>query len=480
MGRRIGHVHFVGIGGTGMCGIAEVLHNMGYLVTGSDLQCNDATNRLENELGIKVHHKHEAANVHGADVVVVSTAIRRGNPEVEAAEKLHIPVIPRAQMLAELMRFKPGIAVAGTHGKTTTTSLVASILAAADMDPTYVIGGLLKARDGNAKLGEGDYIVAEADESDASFLYLTPMYTIVTNIDFDHMDTYGHDVEALHKAFIEFIHRMPFYGKSFVCVDDEHVRQIIPSINKPYATYGIKNIEEADIWADNIRADGPTMRFTCHVRDRELQFGVHLNFPGEHSVCNALAAIGVALECGCSIDAIRKGLEEFEGVARRFESWGDIYLPDGKSKIAVYDDYGHHPREMNATITAARNAFPDKRIVLAFQPHRYSRTKDLMDSFVDIISTVDEVILTDVYPAGEDMIPGADTETLIGRMKSTTGKDCSYEPDVKEMHKKIYGVLKDNDLLLTMGAGSINKVAKAITEFADPYTPEDVREKRSK
>ena len=450
MKNRVKHIHFVGIGGSGMCGIAEVLHNQGYTVSGSD-QAQSAVTRHLASLGVQVYPGHTAEHVQGADVVVTSTAVKKDNPEVTAAVAQQIPVIPRALMLAEMMRFKDGIAIAGTHGKTTTTSLTASILAAAGLDPTFVIGGKLTAAGTNARLGKGSYIVAEADESDASFLYLTPLMSVVTNIDEDHMDTYGHSVEKLHQAFVDFIHRMPFYGKAFLCIDSEHVRAILPRISKPHATYGLD--DSADIYATDVESIGTQMKFTVHAR-----------LKGRHNVLNALAAIGVALECGVDEEAVHRGLEGFAGVGRRFQSYGEIGLPQG-GKALVVDDYGHHPVEMAATLSAARGAYPDKRLVLAFQPHRYTRTRDLFDDFSKVLNTVDVLVLTDVYAAGEDPLP-QDSRALARNVRAYGKVDPLYCADVNELPAMLLDVLRDGDVLLNMGAGSINKVPAALVELS--------------
>ena len=464
MKNRVKHIHFVGIGGSGMCGIAEVLHNQGYTVSGSD-QAQSAVTRHLASLGVQVYLGHTAEHVQGADVVVTSTAVKKDNPEVTAAVAQQIPVIPRALMLAEMMRFKDGIAIAGTHGKTTTTSLTASILAAAGLDPTFVIGGKLTAAGTNARLGKGSYIVAEADESDASFLYLTPLMAVVTNIDEDHMDTYGHSVEKLHQAFVDFIHRMPFYGKAFLCIDSEHVRAILPRISKPHATYGLN--DSADIYATDVESIGAQMKFTVHARLKGHEprtFDVVLNLPGRHNVLNALAAIGVALECGVDEEAVRRGLEGFAGVGRRFQSYGEIELPQG-GKALVVDDYGHHPVEMAATLSAARGAYPDKRLVLAFQPHRYTRTRDLFDDFSKVLNTVDVLVLTDVYAAGEDPLP-QDSRALARNVRAYGKVDPLYCADVNELPAMLLDVLRDGDVLLNMGAGSINKVPAALVELS--------------
>ena len=461
MKNRVNHIHFVGIGGSGMCGIAEVLYNLGFTVSGSD-QAQSAVTRHLTDLGIHVYLGHQAEHITDADVVVTSTAVKKDNPEVVAAQEQQIPVIPRALMLAELMRFRDGIAIAGTHGKTTTTSLTASILAAADLDPTFVIGGKLTAAGTNARLGRGDYIVAEADESDASFLYLSPIMSVVTNIDVDHMETYGHSIDKLHQAFIDFIHRMPFYGKAFLCIDSEHVRAILPKVSKPYATYGLDN--SADIYASDIRSEGAQMRFTVHVKQKNQAlppFDVVLNMPGRHNVLNALAAIGVALECGADIAAIQQGLADFAGVGRRFQSYGEIALPKGGNALII-DDYGHHPVEMAATLAAARGAYPNRRLVLVFQPHRYSRTRDLFEDFVAILNTVDHLVLTEVYAAGEEPIVAADSRALARAIRVLGKLEPIYCEQVNDLPATLLNVLQAGDVVLNMGAGSINKVPAAL------------------
>ncbi|KLT72966.1 UDP-N-acetylmuramate--alanine ligase [Neisseria arctica] len=461
MKNRVKNIHFVGIGGSGMSGIAEVLHNLGFNVSGSD-QAQSAVTRHLSSLGIQVYPGHTAEHVANADVVVTSTAVKNDNPEVVSAHERKIPVIPRALMLAELMRFRDGIAIAGTHGKTTTTSLTASILAAAGLDPTFVIGGKLTAAGSNARLGKGEYIVAEADESDASFLHLTPVMSVVTNIDTDHMDTYDHSVDKLHQAFITFIHRMPFYGKAFLCIDSEHVRAILPHVSKPFATYGLDS--SADIYATDVCTDGAQMRFTVHVNSEGIEpFEVVLNMPGRHNVLNALAAIGVALEVGAPVEAIQQGLLGFAGVGRRFQSYGNINLPKGGQALII-DDYGHHPVEMAATLAAARGAYPDKRLVLVFQPHRYTRTRDLFEDFVNVLSTVDSLVLTEVYSAGEEPIVAADSRALARAIRVLGKLEPIYCEDLNMLPQTLLNVLQDGDVVLTMGAGSINKTAQALVD----------------
>lgn len=464
MKNRIQNIHFVGIGGTGMCGIAEVLHNLGYRVCGSDMAENAATQHLA-DIGVKIFRGHAAAHIADAQVVVTSTAVKADNPEVQAALAADIPVIPRALMLAELMRFKQGVAIAGTHGKTSTTGMTASILATAGLDPTFVIGGRLTAAGANARLGLGEYLVAEADESDASFLYLTPLFTVVTNIDEDHMDTYGRNVGNLRQAFIDFIHRMPFYGKAFVCLDSPHIRAILPEIKKPYATYGLNS--EADIYAEDITAVGAQMCFTVHFKNRRIApFPVLLNSPGVHNVANALAAVGVALECGAGVPAVIEGLKNFQGVGRRFQSYGEITLPENRGRALVIDDYGHHPAEMAATIAAARGAYPDRRLVLAFQPHRFTRTRDLFEDFLEVFKSVDALVLTEVYAAGEEPIVAADSKALARAMRVAGRIEPVYEADVSRLPETLLNLLQNNDLLLNMGAGSINSVPKKLAGLA--------------
>ncbi|OIP06416.1 MAG: UDP-N-acetylmuramate--L-alanine ligase [Betaproteobacteria bacterium CG2_30_59_46] len=453
MKHKVKHVHFVGIGGVGMSGIAEVLLNLGYEVSGSDLGDNVATRRLKS-LGAQVYQGHAASNLERADVVVISTAVQSGNPEVAAARERNIPVVPRAMMLAELMRFKQGIAVAGTHGKTTTTSLIASILGEAGMDPTFVIGGKLEAAGANARLGQGDFIVAEADESDASFLYLMPVMAVVTNIDADHMETYGHDFGRLKQAFVDFIQRLPFYGMAVLCADDANVREIMPRITKSMVTYGLE--EGAQVRGTDISHSGGRMDFKVQ-RAGLPELAVTLNLPGSHNVLNALAAIAVAAEVGAPDTAIVKGLAEFRGVGRRFQRHGEAALPDGGS-FTLIDDYGHHPVEMAATLAAARGAFPGRRLVLAFQPHRYTRTRDLFEDFVKVLSTVDALLLTEVYPAGEAPIMAADGRALARAIRVAGKVEPIFVETLAELPHEILNAARDGDVVLTMGAGSIGQV----------------------
>ena len=459
MQHRVKKVHFVGIGGAGMSGIAEVMLTQGFQVSGSDLGSNAATRRLES-LGARVIQGHGAENIQDADVVVVSTAVKPDNEEVVAARERHIPIVPRAMMLAELMRLKQGIAVAGTHGKTTTTSLIASILAEAKMDPTFVIGGRLEAAGANARLGSGEFIVVEADESDASFLYLQPVLAVITNIDADHMETYGHDFEKLKSAFVDFVGHLPFYGLAVLCSDDAHVNAIIPRISKPVMTYGTS--EQAGVRATDIRADQGRMHFNVAISDPRLDassnfFSVTLNLPGNHNVLNALAAIAVALEVGVEGDAIVKALADFKGVGRRFQHYGEIPLSAGGSFLLV-DDYGHHPVEMAATIAAVRGAYPEKRLVLAFQPHRYSRTRDVFEDFVKVLSTTDVLLLTEVYAAGEAPIVAADGRALARAVRLAGRVEPLFVDQVQELPQIIMTMAQAGDIVLTMGAGSISQV----------------------
>ncbi|MCE1241614.1 UDP-N-acetylmuramate--L-alanine ligase [Oryzomicrobium sp.] len=459
MKHKVKHIHFVGIGGSGMSGIAEVLVNLGFTVSGSDLAENATTARLA-AAGARVLLGHDGAHVAGADAVVVSTAVKADNPEVIAARAAHIPVVPRAQMLAELMRLKQGIAVAGTHGKTTTTSLVASILAEGGFDPTFVIGGRLNAAGANARLGTGEFLVAEADESDASFLFLTPVMSIVTNIDADHMETYGHDFGKLKHAFIDFLNRLPFYGVAVVCVDDPNVREILPFVSKHVVRYGIdpEHAAEAHFRAENIEAAGAQMKFDLvRVNGTTVRYPVTLNLPGLHNVRNALAAAAVATEVGVSDEAIAKGLAEFRGVGRRFQRYGEVALESGGS-FTLIDDYGHHPVEMAATLAAARGAFPGRRLVLAFQPHRYTRTRDCFEDFVKVLSTVDALVLADVYAAGEAPIVAADGRALARALRVAGKVEPVFVEDMAEMPATICAVAQDGDVVLTMGAGSIGAV----------------------
>jgi UDP-N-acetylmuramate--alanine ligase len=461
MKHAVKHIHFVGIGGAGMSGIAEILHNLGYVVSGSD-QSDSATSKRLASLGIQVAIGHDAANIQGAEAVVTSTAVKADNPEVMAARSKRIPIVPRAVMLAELMRLKKGIAIAGTHGKTTTTSLVTSVLAEAGVDPTFVIGGRLNAAGANSRLGAGDYIVVEADESDASFLNLLPIMAVVTNIDADHMDTYGHDFAKLKQAFVEFIHRMPFYGAAILCSDDAGVRSIMPMISRPVVTYGFA--EDAMVRAVNVQAHAGQMSFTVQRRNGvqmpDLQ--VTVNLPGNHNVLNALAAIAVATELELKDAAVVKGLVEFRGVDRRFQRYGD--WPAQEGSFTLIDDYGHHPVEMAATLAAARGAFPGRRLVLAFQPHRYTRTRDCFEDFVKVIGTADLVLLSEVYSAGEAPIVAADGRALTRALRVAGKVDPVFVDDIKTMAAVIAEQVHAGDVVLVMGAGTIGSVAQQVVD----------------
>lgn len=462
MKHKVKKIHFIGIGGSGMSGIAEVLLNLDFEVSGSDLASNATTKRLQG-FGATVFQGHATEHLNDADVVVVSSAINEENPEIIAARARKVPVIPRAVMLAELMRFKQGIAVAGTHGKTTTTSLIASILAEADMDPTFVIGGKLEAASANARLGTGEWIVVEADESDASFLHLTPIMAVVTNIDQDHMDTYEHSFEKLKTAFVEFLQQIPFWGMAVLCIDDANVREILPRVTRPVTTYGTH--EEAAIRAENIVADNGRMHFTL-VRKNGITVRneVTLNLPGHHYVLNALAAIAIATELNVPDAAILKALAEFRGVGRRFERYGEIPVNGGH--FTLVDDYGHHPIEMQAVIAAARGAFPDRRLVLAFQPHRYTRTRDCFEDFVKVLSTVDALLLTEVYSAGEAPIVAADTRSLIRAIRVNGKVEPRFVETTDELPATILDSVQPGDVVVVMGAGSIGSVAAKTRELA--------------
>jgi len=459
-------IHFVGIGGAGMSGIAEVLHNLGYRITGSD-QHESATTRALAKRGIKVQIGHDAAHIAGAEAVVTSSAVKGDNPEVIAARAGRVPVVPRAVMLAELMRLKQGIAIAGTHGKTTTTSLVTSVLAEAGLDPTFVIGGRLNAAGAHARLGAGDYIVVEADESDASFLNLLPVMAVVTNIDADHMDTYGHDFAKLKQAFVEFIHKMPFYGAAILCADDPGVRSIMPMISRPLVTYGLG--ADAMIRAVDVVADAGVMRFTVQRRNgvRMPDLAVTLNLPGVHNVLNALAAIAVAAELELPDAPVITGLAEFDGVHRRFQRYGDHPVSDGAGQFTLIDDYGHHPVEMAATLEAARGAFPGRRIVLAFQPHRYTRTRDCFEDFVKVMGNADLVLLAEVYAAGEAPIVAADGRSLARALRVAGKVDPVFVDDIGQMPATILEQAKPGDVVIAMGAGSIGAVPAQLVEMLE-------------
>jgi UDP-N-acetylmuramate--alanine ligase len=457
--RRIRKVHFVGIGGAGMSGIADVMNTLGYQVSGSDIASNAVTERLQS-LGVKVYNTHSAENISNVDVVVTSTAIDKNNLEVEAAKALRIPVVPRAEMLAELMRFSHGIAVAGTHGKTTTTSLVTSVLAEAGLEPTYVIGGKLNSSATHARLGKGKYLVAEADESDASFLYLQPMIAIVTNVDADHLPTYAGDFSRLKQAFVEFLHHLPFYGLAVVCVDDAEVRSILAEITRPIIRYGIDF--EADVRASNVRYQGMQSVFDVLLPEADAPFEVTLNMPGRHNVLNALAAICVAYELGISVKHMQAALSKFEGIGRRMHMYGDINIKHGT--VTLVDDYAHHPTEVAATLRAAKNAWPEKRLVAVFQPHRYTRTRDLFEDFSQVLAECDVLILTEIYAAGEEPIAGADGRALCAAIRARGKVNPVFIEDVEQLGSDLQSILKDGDLVLTMGAGSIGRVASQLKE----------------
>jgi UDP-N-acetylmuramate--alanine ligase len=463
MKHAIRHIHFVGIGGSGMSGIAEILFNLGYQISGSDLSDSSVLQRLSS-MGIQTYVGHATSHVEKADAVVTSTAVKASNPEVVKAREMHIPIVPRALMLAELMRLKQGIAIAGTHGKTTTTSLVASVLAEAGLDPTFVIGGRLNSAGANARLGSGEYIVVEADESDASFLNLLPVMAVVTNIDADHMETYGHDFGRLQKAFVDFLHRMPFYGTAILCTDDSAVRAIVDQVTCPVTSYGFS--EDAQVRAIHVKAVGGQMHFTVQrsngvtLPDMEIV----LNLPGRHNVLNALSAIAVAVELNIEDAAVQKALSEFKGVGRRFQRYGDH--SNGKdAAVTVVDDYGHHPVEMAATLAAARGAFPNRRLVLAFQPHRYTRTRDCFEDFVKVMGLADAVLLAEVYAAGEAPIVAADGRALIRALRIADKVEAIFVDDIQTMAQAAVDFLKAGDVLLCMGAGSVSAVAGAVVEI---------------
>ncbi len=453
--RRIRSIHFVGIGGAGMCGIAEVLLNQGYAVTGSDPSDNQVTARLKS-LGAEIFHQHTANNVLGADVVVASTAIPKSNPELEAARSRRIPIVPRAEMLAELMRFRHGVAVAGTHGKTTTTSLLATVFADAGLDPTFVIGGLLNRLGANARLGKSRYFIAEADESDASFLHLQPMVAVVTNIDMDHMDTYDGDFEKLKQTFINFLHNMPFYGLAVLCGDDDGVQQIIPSLMRPYVTYGFS--EGMDYQAVEFEQHGAICHYKIKRKGKSGLIDIVLNMPGRHNVLNSLAAFVVANEDGVRSPGIVESLKNFSGVGRRFEFCGEFETKVGK--LELVDDYGHHPTEVAATINAVRDGWSNKRLVMVFQPHRYSRTRDLFEDFSAVLSKVDVLIMLDVYAAGETPIAGADSRSLCRSIRQRGLTDPIFVEDQKDLKATLAAIVKDGDLIVTQGAGNVGGIAK--------------------
>jgi len=462
--RRIKTVHFVGIGGSGMCGIAEVLFNLGYQVTGSDLHKNSSTERLSS-LGIPIAYSHIAENAAECDAIVVSTAIPANNVELETARLRRIPIVPRAEMLAELMRFKQGIAVAGTHGKTTTTSLIATLFAAAKLDPTFVVGGQINSYGFNAKLGQGSYFIAEADESDASFLHLSPMISVVTNIDRDHMGTYGDDFTLLSNTFLEFIHRLPFYGLVVLCIDDPVIRTMLPHITRPYITYGFA--VDADIKALSWHAEGQHTNFTMQVPGLAQTFAIKLNLAGKHNVLNALAAVAVSLDANISMECIKDGLEQFKGVGRRFQTLGE-YQIEGKN-ITLVDDYGHHPREVKAVIDAMRGSWQGRRLVMIYQPHRYSRTKDLFEDFAATLSEVDVLVMLEIYSAGEAAIAGVDSRTLCGSIRKRGIVDPIFVEDPEQLFDALQGIIQDGDIIITQGAGTIGKIARQLAENFEEF-----------
>ncbi len=456
---RVKHIHFVGIGGAGMSGIAEVLHNLGYQVSGSDLSDSSSTRRLQT-MGINVFIGHQSEQVGDAEVLVVSTAIDLENPEICAARDKRIPIVPRAEMLAELMRFRFGIAVAGTHGKTTTTSLIASVLAEGGLDPTYVIGGRLNSSGTHAKLGETSYLVAEADESDASFLHLQPVMAVLTNIDADHMETYGGDLSQLSMAFEEFLQRLPFYGLSVVCIDDDDVRKLLPTLNKPFLTYG--TAEDADVRILNIKQEGLQTHFSIQQKGDHRELQVTLNMPGQHNVLNAVAAIAVARELDVTDDAIVKSLLNFQGIARRQQLHGQLRIAD--KTVDLVDDYGHHPTEIEATVSAMRAAWPDRRLVVIFQPHRYSRTRDLFEDFARVLSMVDVLLMLDIYSAGEAPIAGAEGRDLSRAIRKRGQLEPIFVAELDELDELLPGVIQQDDVLLTMGAGSVASICSGLID----------------
>jgi UDP-N-acetylmuramate--alanine ligase len=456
---RVRRIHFIGIGGAGMGGIAEVLHNLGYEVSGSDAQQNAMARQLA-RCGVKVHIGHAAAQVRGADVVVYSSAVPADNPEMMEARRLRLPVVPRAQMLAELMRFRHGIAIAGTHGKTTTTSLIAGLLAEGGLDPTFVVGGRVNSSGTHAKLGEGKYLVAEADESDASFLHLSPVIAVVTNIDLDHMDTYGGDPQRLRAVFLEFLHRLPFYGLAVLCVDDPVVRELLDEVGRPVVTYGTD--ARADIHAYDIKQRGMATRFRVAQSGVERWLDVTLNLPGRHNVLNALAAIAVAKELDVDDAALLQGLKEFQGIARRFQLNGELKI--GNARVTLIDDYGHHPTELAATLAALRTGWPDRRVVMVFQPHRYTRTRDLFDDFARVLSAVDQLLLLDVYAAGESPLSGADSRTLARAIRARGKVDPILVAGPVEVPALLPGIVRDGDMLLIQGAGNVGTIVARLQE----------------
>lgn len=459
MKHKIKNIHFIGIGGVGMSGIAEVLFHLGYNISGSDAQSSPNTERLHH-LGIKIHIGHDKRNIKNANVVVSSTAINNNNPEILEAIEQGITIVPRAMMLAELMRFKYGIAIAGTHGKTTTTSLCAEALSQCGLDPTFLIGGKLAVTNCNAQLGAGDFLIAEADESDASFLYLNPLISVVTNIDLDHMETYNHDENKLKQTFIDFLHRLPFYGVAIMCNEDRRVREIILEIKRQVITYGLS--AESDIYAKDVKAKHGTMEFTVCIKESQVEYPITLNIPGIHNVLNALAVIAVCLECEGKLEDIATSLSSFHGVGRRCQRYPDLHL-DGKT-VGVIDDYGHHPAELKATISALKNAYPDKKLIVVFQPHRYTRTRDLFSDFVNVLSGVENLVVLDTYSAGESPIAMADGMTLVKALKQEGAVNTLFAKDLDDAKSIIFDIIKDGDLVITMGAGSVGKLPQMLID----------------
>jgi len=464
--KRVRRVHFIGIGGAGMGGIAEVLHTLGFTVSGSDLHANAMTQRLQN-LGVRIVIGHDPQHVEGCEVVVITTAIAEDNAELSSARERHIPVVPRAQMLAELMRFRHGIAVGGTHGKTTTTSLVASVLAEGGLDPTYVIGGRLIGSGVNARLGASRYLVAEADESDASFLYLQPMMAVVTNIDADHLETYGGDFQRLVQTFLDFLHRLPFYGQAVLCYEDPSIRELLPEVAKPVTTYGFS--DSADVYATDVRHEGTRSYFRVHRSDRDEPLDAVLNLPGRHNVLNALAAISVARELDVDDASVGRALAGFQGIARRSQDYGARMSPVGT--VTLVDDYAHHPREIAATVQAVRSSWPHRRLVVVFQPHRYTRTRDLFEDFSQVLSEVDALVMSEVYPAGESPISGADGRTLCRAIRARGQVDPVFVEQLDDLAAMLPGVLANGDVLLVLGAGDIGSLAPALAELWAEVVP---------
>ncbi len=460
--RRIKTIHFVGIGGAGMCGIAEVLLNQGYSISGSDLKESDVTRRLAS-LGAKIFIGHHAENVAEVDVVVNSSAVTTGNPEIIEAKNRRLPIVRRAEMLGELMRYRHGIAVAGTHGKTTTTSLIASVLAAGKKDPTFVIGGLLNSAGANARLGESRYLVAEADESDASFLHLQPMVTVITNIDADHMDTYGGDFSKLKQTFIEFVHNLPFYGVAVVCGDDPIIQEIIPELSRSIITYGFEAHNDYQVF--DVQQAGTCLQFKVKRPGGKPELTLNLNMPGRHNALNATATVAVALDEGVSDQAIQQGLNDFSGVGRRFQVYGHYEVDDENSAtVMLVDDYGHHPTEVAATIQSVRDGWPERRLVMVYQPHRYSRTRDLYEDFVDVLSSVDQLILLEVYSAGEDHIPGADSRHLSRSIRTRGVVEPIFVEGIEGVPEVVRDIIRPGDILITQGAGNVGALAKELAK----------------